>query len=83
MTIGFPAVLKTVRGGYDGKGQWRADSLDEARAAFAAARARELIFERLVPLRARAERDRDARRATTSRRVSGRARTRTTAASSR
>ncbi len=23
-TVGFPAVLKTVHGGYDGKGQWRA-----------------------------------------------------------
>jgi 5-(carboxyamino)imidazole ribonucleotide synthase len=48
--IGFPAVLKTVRGGYDGKGQWRADSLEEARAALAAAGAAQLIFERLVPL---------------------------------
>ncbi|HEY4433565.1 MAG TPA: 5-(carboxyamino)imidazole ribonucleotide synthase, partial [Candidatus Cybelea sp.] len=48
--IGFPAVLKTVRGGYDGKGQWRVDSLEEARAALAAAGAAQLIFERLVPL---------------------------------
>ena len=29
--IGFPAVLKTVRGGYDGKGQWMVDSLAKAR----------------------------------------------------
>jgi 5-(carboxyamino)imidazole ribonucleotide synthase len=49
-TIGFPAILKTVRGGYDGKGQWRADSLDDAREAFAAARGAELVFERMVPL---------------------------------
>jgi 5-(carboxyamino)imidazole ribonucleotide synthase len=49
-TVGFPAVLKTVRGGYDGKSQWRADSLEEARAAFAEADGAELIFERLVPL---------------------------------
>jgi 5-(carboxyamino)imidazole ribonucleotide synthase len=48
--IGFPAVLKTVRGGYDGKGQWRANSLDEAQAAFAAANGAALIFERLVSL---------------------------------
>ena len=36
-TIGFPAVLKTVRGGYDGKSQWRADSIEEARASLAQA----------------------------------------------
>lgn len=48
--IGFPAVLKTVRGGYDGKGQWRANDLQEARKALDAAGAKELIFERLVPL---------------------------------
>jgi 5-(carboxyamino)imidazole ribonucleotide synthase len=49
MTVGFPAVLKTVRGGYDGKGQWRANSLDEAKLAFAASKGTRLIFERLVP----------------------------------
>ncbi len=49
-TIGFPAVLKTVRGGYDGKSQWRADSIEEARASLAQAGGGELIFERLVPL---------------------------------
>jgi 5-(carboxyamino)imidazole ribonucleotide synthase len=48
--IGFPAVIKTVRGGYDGKGQWRADSLEQARAALEAADGSELIFERLVKL---------------------------------
>jgi 5-(carboxyamino)imidazole ribonucleotide synthase len=49
--IGFPAVLKTVRGGYDGKGQWRVESPAQAEAAFASANGAELIFERLIPLR--------------------------------
>jgi 5-(carboxyamino)imidazole ribonucleotide synthase len=48
--IGFPAILKTVRGGYDGKGQWRVDSLAQAQNALTAASGAELIFERLVPL---------------------------------
>jgi 5-(carboxyamino)imidazole ribonucleotide synthase len=48
--IGFPAILKTVHGGYDGKGQWEVDSLDSADAAFDAAGGAELIFEAKVPL---------------------------------
>jgi len=48
-SIDFPAVLKTARGGYDGKGQWVAHSAGEARAAVAAARGVPLIFERFVP----------------------------------
>jgi 5-(carboxyamino)imidazole ribonucleotide synthase len=48
--IGFPAVIKTVRGGYDGKGQWPAASLEEARGALAAAGGTELIFEKAVAL---------------------------------
>ena len=48
--IGFPAILKTVRGGYDGKGQWRADSFEDAAAALDAANGAELIFERKVSL---------------------------------
>jgi 5-(carboxyamino)imidazole ribonucleotide synthase len=48
-TVGFPAVLKTVRGGYDGKGQWRVETLDEAQAAWKDARGAPLIFERFVP----------------------------------
>jgi 5-(carboxyamino)imidazole ribonucleotide synthase len=48
-TIGFPAIIKTVRGGYDGKGQWRADDMDEARAAFAQAKGAHLIYEQFVP----------------------------------
>ncbi len=49
-SIGFPAIIKTVRGGYDGKGQWQASSLEEAQAALAAAAGAELIFEAMVPL---------------------------------
>jgi 5-(carboxyamino)imidazole ribonucleotide synthase len=48
--IGFPAILKTAQGGYDGKGQWKIDSLQEARDALAASHGSELIFERKVPL---------------------------------
>jgi 5-(carboxyamino)imidazole ribonucleotide synthase len=48
-SVGFPAVLKTIRGGYDGKGQWRVASLDEAEAAFASSGGKPLIFERFVP----------------------------------
>lgn len=48
--VGFPAILKTVRGGYDGKGQWRAGSFDDATAALDAAGGTELIFEREVSL---------------------------------
>src|SRR5699024_1167949 len=33
--IGFPVVLKTPRGGYDGKGVWVLNSADEARQAHA------------------------------------------------
>ncbi|HKU81981.1 MAG TPA: ATP-grasp domain-containing protein, partial [Candidatus Tumulicola sp.] len=44
--VGFPAILKTVRGGYDGKGQWAVRSLDEARSALAQAKGSPLIFER-------------------------------------
>jgi len=48
-TIGFPAVMKTARGGYDGKGQWRVDDVAQARDALDAARGAELIYERFVP----------------------------------
>ena len=47
---GFPAILKTVHGGYDGKGQWHADSIEQAREALTAARSAELIFEKKVRL---------------------------------
>ena len=47
--IGFPAVLKTVRGGYDGKGQWRIENLEDGRAALAQAKGALLIYEQFVP----------------------------------
>lgn len=47
--IGFPAVMKTVRGGYDGKGQWRAENGNQARAALAAAKGAQLIYEQFIP----------------------------------
>jgi 5-(carboxyamino)imidazole ribonucleotide synthase len=48
--IGFPAILKTAQGGYDGKGQWRVASIEEARTALESAGGAELIFEKVVPL---------------------------------
>lgn len=52
-TIGAPAILKTRRLGYDGKGQFRIRSLDDADAAWAAlgsqAVAHGLILEAFVP----------------------------------
>jgi 5-(carboxyamino)imidazole ribonucleotide synthase len=48
--IGFPAILKTAQGGYDGKGQWELDSSQEARDALAASGGGELIFEQKVSL---------------------------------
>jgi len=47
--IGFPAVLKTVRGGYDGKGQWIVRDEAAAHAALADAKGSALIYERFVP----------------------------------
>ncbi|WP_372734211.1 5-(carboxyamino)imidazole ribonucleotide synthase [Nocardioides sp.] len=37
--FGFPCVLKTTRGGYDGKGVWFVDSAEQCAEAFAAAEA--------------------------------------------
>jgi 5-(carboxyamino)imidazole ribonucleotide synthase len=48
-TIGYPAVLKTTTGGYDGKGQWVARSSEQGRAALVAAKGAPLIFERMIP----------------------------------
>jgi 5-(carboxyamino)imidazole ribonucleotide synthase len=47
-TIGFPAILKTVRGGYDGKGQWRVENGQQAIAALAEAKGALLIWEQLI-----------------------------------
>jgi 5-(carboxyamino)imidazole ribonucleotide synthase len=48
-SIGFPAVLKTVRGGYDGKGQWRIEDAQQAHEALAQAKGTQLIYEQFVP----------------------------------
>jgi len=48
-TFGFPAVLKTTRGGYDGKGVWVVRSVTDADEAFAAGRP--LLAEELVDFR--------------------------------
>ncbi|MGP6159785.1 MAG: 5-(carboxyamino)imidazole ribonucleotide synthase [Vulcanimicrobiaceae bacterium] len=47
--VGLPAVIKTARGGYDGKGQWVVRRAEEAREALAAARGAALILERFIP----------------------------------
>jgi 5-(carboxyamino)imidazole ribonucleotide synthase len=47
--LGFPAVLKTARGGYDGKGQWVVRDATAAEAALRDARGATLIYERFVP----------------------------------
>jgi 5-(carboxyamino)imidazole ribonucleotide synthase len=44
---GYPVVVKTTRGGYDGKGVWVVDSVDDAEEAFASGQilmAEELVF---------------------------------------
>jgi 5-(carboxyamino)imidazole ribonucleotide synthase len=48
-TAGLPAILKTVRGGYDGKGQWRVTSADQAKNVVAQASGVPLIWEEFVP----------------------------------
>jgi len=47
--VGFPGVLKTARGGYDGKGQWVVRDAAQARAALDEARGAALIYEAFVP----------------------------------
>ena len=51
--FGFPCVLKTTRGGYDGKGVWVVRTADESRVAFDAAGAAgvEVLAEELVDFR--------------------------------
>jgi 5-(carboxyamino)imidazole ribonucleotide synthase len=46
----FPAVLKTARDGYDGKGQVRVRDLAEARRAHESLDSRPCVLERLLPL---------------------------------
>ena len=47
-SVGYQAVIKTVMGGYDGKGQWLVRDEREAAAAFADAHGRDLIAEGFV-----------------------------------
>ena len=47
--IGFPAVIKTARGGYDGKGQWVVRDAVQAHEALGAAKGVPLIYEQFVP----------------------------------
>jgi 5-(carboxyamino)imidazole ribonucleotide synthase len=46
--IGFPAVLKTTMGGYDGKGQWVVRDRAAAETAFVEAKGHALIWEQLI-----------------------------------
>ncbi len=46
----FPGILKTTRMGYDGKGQVRVSSRDDARAAFAGMKGVECVLEKMLPL---------------------------------
>ncbi len=48
-SFGFPAVIKTTRGGYDGKGVWVVRSAADAEEAFASGRS--LLAEELVDFR--------------------------------
>jgi 5-(carboxyamino)imidazole ribonucleotide synthase len=52
-TFGFPCVLKTTRGGYDGKGVWFVASTDDCAEPFAAAEAAgvRLLAEEVVDFR--------------------------------
>lgn len=45
--VGFPAILKTVVGGYDGKGQWLVEDAQSADRAFRSS-GQPLIFERRI-----------------------------------
>ena len=47
-TIGFPAVLKTISHGYDGKGQWIVQTMAEAEYAFKEAKGFSLIWEKII-----------------------------------
>lgn len=48
-TIGTPAILKTSTFGYDGKGQTRVESADDALAAWERIGRRDAVWEALVP----------------------------------
>ncbi|MBV9972605.1 MAG: 5-(carboxyamino)imidazole ribonucleotide synthase [Candidatus Eremiobacteraeota bacterium] len=46
--VAFPAIIKTTRGGYDGKGQWYVEDLAAAADAVAAAKGATLICEQFI-----------------------------------
>ena len=46
----LPGILKTVRLGYDGKGQARVNSIDDVRAAFADMQGVACVLEKMLPL---------------------------------
>ncbi|MBC5809371.1 MAG: 5-(carboxyamino)imidazole ribonucleotide synthase [Candidatus Eremiobacteraeota bacterium] len=48
-SLSFPAVMKTSRGGYDGKGQWVVRDAGDAEVALGEARGAPCIYERFVP----------------------------------
>lgn len=50
--IGFPAIIKTSSFGYDGKGQYRVSSIEEALAAFEDAENQSCVIEELLTLEA-------------------------------
>ncbi len=47
--VGMPAILKTRRFGYDGKGQVKITALDQAEAAFAALAGAPAVLEQMIP----------------------------------
>jgi 5-(carboxyamino)imidazole ribonucleotide synthase len=47
-TVGLPAVLKTAQFGYDGKGQARVTTRDEAASAWQSMRRQEAVLERFI-----------------------------------
>ena len=49
--IQFPAILKTARFGYDGKGQARVASIEDARETFLSWRVVPCVLEQLLPLK--------------------------------
>lgn len=50
--LGTPAILKTASWGYDGKGQVRIDTLDDATAAWESLRGAEAVLEAFIDLEA-------------------------------
>ncbi len=49
--VQFPAILKTARFGYDGKGQARVSSIEDARVTFLSWHAVPCVLEQLLPLK--------------------------------